>query len=58
MPIADHRKFAISLILAPYFVNIKQLSDLESFDRIKRWVLNCNKVKKLEPSLEYFDNFN
>ena len=28
MPIPDYRKFAISLILAPYFVNIQHLSDM------------------------------
>lgn len=55
MPLTDYRKSAISLILAPYFVNVQHMSDKESFDRIKEWVLKCNEVKKLEPSIGYFD---
>lgn len=31
MQIADHRKFAISLLPAPYFVNRQHLSDSDSF---------------------------
>jgi hypothetical protein len=56
MRIKDHRKFAISLIFAPYFVNIQNLSDVDSFRKIKQWVLKCNEVKKVEPSIEYFDD--
>jgi hypothetical protein len=56
MSIADYRKFAISLILAPYLVNIQHLSDTEAFCRIKEWLLRCNKVKNLEPSIAYFDD--
>jgi Primase X len=52
----DYRKAAISLILAPYFVNVQRLTDADSFSRIKEWVLKCNLVKKLEPSLDYFDD--
>ena len=52
----DYRKNAISLILAPYFVNILDLSDEESFNRIKQWVLKCNEVKSLKPSISDFDN--
>jgi hypothetical protein len=53
--IVDHRKFAISLILAPYFVNIQNLSDADSFSKIKQWVFRCNELMKVEPSIEYFD---
>jgi hypothetical protein len=53
--IKDHRKFAISLILAPYFVNIQNLSDAYSFSKIKQWAFKCNESKRLEPSIEYFD---
>ena len=55
MPLKDYRKSTISLILAPYFVNVQELSDADSFDRIKEWVLRCNEVKELEPSVGYFD---
>jgi Primase X len=57
MSIPDYRKFAISLILAPYFVNIQHLPDEETFCRIKEWVLKCSKVRNLEPSVAYFDDY-
>jgi DNA polymerase family B/Primase X len=56
LQLADHRKFIVSLILAPYFANIQKLTDTESFSRIKEWVLKCNTVKELEPSISYFDD--
>jgi hypothetical protein len=55
MQLTDHRKFIIRLILTPYFVNVQKLTDTESFSRIKEWALKCNTVKKLEPSISYFD---
>jgi hypothetical protein len=55
MSLKDYRKGSISLILAPYFVNVQQLSDADSFSRIKEWVLRCNEVKELEPSVSNFD---
>jgi hypothetical protein len=54
--IADHRKFVISLILAPYFINIQHLSYADSVVKIKQWTLKCNEIRKLEPSIEYFDD--
>jgi len=39
MSIADYRKFAISLILAPYFVNIQHHSNTEAFCKTKEWLL-------------------
>jgi len=56
LQLADHRKFIISLILAPYFVNIQKLSDSDSFDKIKEWLLKCDQVKKLEPSVQHFED--
>jgi hypothetical protein len=55
LPISDHRKFAISLILAPYCLNIKHMSEEESFQTIKHWTLRSDRLRKLEPSIEYFD---
>lgn len=51
----DYRKNSISLILAPYFVNVLNLSDEQSFEKIKQWSLRCNGVKPLEPSANDFD---
>jgi hypothetical protein len=50
------RRFAVSLILAPYFVNIKCISEKESFTRIKEWALGCNEVKTLHPSVRFFED--
>ncbi len=55
IPIEDYRKNAISLILAPYFVNILCLSNEDSFQRIKQWVLKCDEMKSLSPSINGFD---
>ncbi|MGB8936258.1 MAG: DNA primase noncatalytic subunit PriX, partial [Candidatus Nitrosopolaris sp.] len=57
MSISDYRKFAISLILAPYFINIQRLSDTETFSRINEWLLKCSKVRNLEPPVAYFDDY-
>ena len=54
--LTNHRKFAVSLILAPYFVNIKRISEKESFTRIKEWALGCNEVKSLHPSIRFFED--
>ena len=54
--IADHRKFAISLILAPYFVNVQHLKENDSFDKIKVWILKCNRANEVRPSIRQFDN--
>lgn len=56
MQIADHRKFAISLILAPDLVNIQNLSDADSFSKIRQWVLRCNELKKVKPSTKCLDD--
>lgn len=38
-------------------MNIQGLSDADSFDRIREWVLRCNEARELEPSVDYFDEF-
>ncbi len=42
-------------MLAQYFVNVQNLSDSDSFDRIKEWILRCDEVKELDLSVDYFD---
>ncbi len=56
LPLIDYRKNAISLILAPYFINILKLSEVESFNRIKQWALKCNEVNPLKSSIKDFDD--
>ena len=55
-PIADHRKHTIDLVLAPFLIVIKRLSFEESYSIIKDWIVKCNRIEMLKPSIEYFDN--
>ena len=54
-PITDHRKRTIDLVLAPFLIVIKHLSFEESYSTIKDWILKCNRIEILKPSIEYFD---
>jgi hypothetical protein len=54
--IEDYRKSAVSLIVVPYFVNLLQLSDEESYNRTRDWILKCHSIKLLEPSISFFEN--
>ncbi len=47
-PIEDHRKYCLWRILGPYLLNIKQLSEQTSADILERWLLECNKKRKLD----------
>jgi hypothetical protein len=53
-PITDHRKHTIDLVLAPFLIVIKGLSFEESCSVIKDWIVKCNKIEMLKPSIEYF----
>jgi hypothetical protein len=55
-PIADHRKHTIDLVLAPFLIVIKHLTFEESYSIIKDWIVKCNRIEMLKPSIEYFDN--
>ena len=46
--IADFRKNALNLILAPYLIIIKKLSYQESFDILIEWLKRCNSIRKLD----------
>jgi hypothetical protein len=52
-PIADFRKNSVSLILAPYLVNIKKLSYKESFDILIEWLKRCDSIMKLDFNSNY-----
>jgi hypothetical protein len=54
--IEDYRKNAISLIIVPYFVNVLRLSDEESYDRTREWIIKCHAIKPLQPSIQFFEN--
>lgn len=54
--IPDHRKYTIDLLLAPFFTNIRHLSYNETYSMIDGWILRCNSVNRLRPSLVYFED--
>jgi hypothetical protein len=44
----DGRKYCITFILVPYFINLKRLSDLDTLDRIKVWLEKCKSIHRLD----------
>lgn len=52
-PIEDYRKNAISLILAPYLINIRKISYEDAFSIIKDWLTKCSELEHLEPNFDY-----
>ena len=52
--LAEHRKYVASLILVPYLVNIKALSDTDTIVRlIKEWLSKCSKLRQLDPVYDF-----
>jgi hypothetical protein len=47
-PLADHRKYCIWRILAPYFINVKHSSFDASYNNIYLWLENCNELRELD----------
>jgi hypothetical protein len=47
-PIPDYRKLVVDLILAPYLINIRKLSQSESYPIIKNWLDKCNELQILD----------
>ena len=47
-PFPDCRKLIIDLILAPYLINIKNLSNEKSYQIIKEWLDKCNSLERLD----------
>jgi hypothetical protein len=52
-PITDFRKNCLSLILAPYLINNKNLSYPESFDILIDWLHKCDSIRKLDFNSNY-----
>jgi Primase X len=50
-PIDDYRKNAISLILAPYLINIKKLSYGDALNVISSWLDKCRQLRRLDSNL-------
>jgi hypothetical protein len=52
-PIDDYRKNAVSLILAPYLINIKRVSYDEALNIINSWLIECEKLRQLDQNFDY-----
>jgi hypothetical protein len=46
--IADYRKLMVDLVLAPYFVNIKQADYDTAYSQIANWLDKCGRKKRLD----------
>jgi hypothetical protein len=52
-PITDYRKTAVSLILAPYLINIKKVSYEDALNIINSWLTKCAKLRQLDQNFDY-----
>jgi Primase X len=52
-PIEDYRKNAVNLILAPYLINIRKISDEDASNIINSWLIECGKLRPLDNNLKY-----
>lgn len=46
-PIEDHRNYCLWAILIPYLLNVKNLSEEDTFNILKEWLQKCNELRKL-----------
>jgi len=47
-PLGDFRKYCITFIFVPYFLNIKRLSGLDTLDKIMSWLEKCRAIYRLD----------
>jgi Primase X len=48
IPLEDYRKNPVSLILAPYLINIRKISPDQSNQSLIEWLERCNAVRRLD----------
>ena len=46
-PLAEHRKYCVWRILAPYLINVEHLPFDSSYDKIYQWLGRCKELKAL-----------
>jgi hypothetical protein len=46
-PLTDFRKYCIWRVFVPYFINVKGLSRLETFDKVNSWLDKCDSISRL-----------
>jgi hypothetical protein len=47
-PVDDYRKLAIWRILIPYLINIRHISDDETYDIVRSWLDKCHSLRRLD----------
>ncbi|MDQ3976976.1 MAG: DNA primase noncatalytic subunit PriX, partial [Thermoproteota archaeon] len=52
-PIADYRKNAVSLILAPYLINIRKMHVEGAYRTIQEWLSGCAELRALDLNFNY-----
>jgi hypothetical protein len=52
-PIDDYRKNTVSLILAPYLINVKKLSYDAALNIITGWLGKCGELRQLDQNFDY-----
>jgi hypothetical protein len=52
-PIDDYRKNAVSLILAPYLINIKKVPYDAASNIINSWLSKCGELRQLDQNFDY-----
>lgn len=52
-PIADYRKNAVGLILAPYLINVRKFTTEMATVIIKDWLAKCNDIQTLDYNYDY-----
>jgi hypothetical protein len=57
IPLQNHRKYVVALILSRYLVNVKKLPYDQAYTAIWQWLDKCHQLKRLEPSRSYFDRY-
>ncbi len=53
-PIADYRKATIALVLAPYLLKVRKMSNEQAFNTIMDWSCKCAQISPLRPSQRDF----
>ena len=48
IPLEDYRKNAVSLILAPYLMNIRKIPPDQANQSLIEWLERCNAVRRLD----------
>jgi len=56
--LADHRKYVVSIILVPYFINIKYLPKEDVRSKIDQWLSKCSTCKPLDSTYDFGSQLN